>query len=240
MSISVALLRGAARIDHRPPFFFARRCSTAVCLMNSRQRNRRTAAYRLAGGHVAHETALGGDPGSASDMQMAGEPALPSDHDKIIEPRASRRSRPDRRGCNNDRERRCARSAPDYQSSSPSRSPYRARIRDRSWYWRRYRHRRRSETRPSCGTLIGAFGSGANPNPSWPIRTPGCSTTREPIRQWLSVTLARDPAIVADLDPGGDHRVGADPAALAEPHAALDDHIRADIAILRARRPPDR
>ena len=87
-------------------------------------------------------------------------------------------------------------------------------------------------TRPSCGTLIGAFGSGANPNPSWPIRTPGCSTTREPIRQWLSVTLARDPAIVADLDPGGDHRICADAAAPAEPHAALDDDIRADLAIL--------
>ena len=33
------------------------------------------------------------------------------------------------------------------------------------------------------------------------------------MRQWLSVTLARDPAIVADLDPGADHRVGTDLAA---------------------------
>ena len=45
-------------------------------------------------------------------------------------------------------------------------------------------------TRPSCGTLTGPFGSGAKPNPAWPMRTPGCSTTRAPIRQWLSVTLA--------------------------------------------------
>src|SRR5207245_129981 len=28
-------------------------------------------------------------------------------------------------------------------------------------------------TRPSCGTLIGAFGSGANPHPSCPIRAAG-------------------------------------------------------------------
>ena len=45
-------------------------------------------------------------------------------------------------------------------------------------------------TRPSCGTLTGPCGSGAKPNPAWPIRTPGCSPTRAPIRQWRSVTLA--------------------------------------------------
>src|SRR6266446_2723576 len=45
-------------------------------------------------------------------------------------------------------------------------------------------------TRPSCGTLTGPPASGAKPKPAWPMRTPGCSTTRAPIRQWLSVTLA--------------------------------------------------
>src|SRR3984957_4094313 len=45
-------------------------------------------------------------------------------------------------------------------------------------------------TRPSRGTLIGPLGAGAKPNPACPIRTPGCSTTRAPMRQWLRVTLA--------------------------------------------------
>src|SRR5439155_3984043 len=50
-----------------------------------RERNRRTAAYRFAGRHVAHDPALGGDPRPAPDMEMAGEPALTSDHDEVVE-----------------------------------------------------------------------------------------------------------------------------------------------------------
>src|SRR5260370_337801 len=38
-----------------------------------------------AGRDVAHDPALGGNPRPAPNMKMAGEPALPTDHDEIIE-----------------------------------------------------------------------------------------------------------------------------------------------------------
>src|ERR1700757_4362987 len=44
--------------------------------------------------------------------------------------------------------------------------------------------------------------------------------------------IGRDPAVVADLDPGENHCICADAAALAEPHATLNDHIRTDVAIV--------
>ena len=107
------------------------------------QRHRRAAAHRLSGRHVAHDTALGGDPRAAADMQMAGKPALPADHDKIAEPRAAGDADltgqdaappehhivPDLHQIINHRARR--------------RSRYRDPSRGRSWCWRRYRHRRR-------------------------------------------------------------------------------------------------
>src|SRR5438874_512238 len=43
-------------------------------------------------------------------------------------------------------------------------------------------------TRPSWGILTGPSRSGAKPKPGCPMRTPGWSTTRAPMRQWLSVT----------------------------------------------------
>jgi hypothetical protein len=44
--------------------------------------------------------------------------------------------------------------------------------------------------------------------------------------------IGADPAIIADLDPGSDDAVGAYPAAMPQPRAAFDHHIRADIAVL--------
>ena len=80
---------------------------------------------------------------------------------------------------------------------------------------RAFRDRARSRTRPGrCAR-------------------PGCSTTRAPIRQWLSVTLAPTRQSSPSSTAGRDHRIRADPAARAETSAGLDDDMGADLAIVR-------
>ena len=80
----------AGRIDHPPSFFLARRCRTATCFMNNRIGTAGTAADRLPRRDIAHQPGFGGNARAAADRQVAGEPGLPSHHDKIAEPGAAR------------------------------------------------------------------------------------------------------------------------------------------------------
>jgi hypothetical protein len=44
--------------------------------------------------------------------------------------------------------------------------------------------------------------------------------------------IRADPAIIADLDPGADDAIGANAAAMSQPRAAFDNHIRPNVTIL--------
>src|SRR6266851_4957393 len=184
------LLLGAGRIDHRPSFFFARRCRIATCFMNkpigtagAPQTVSPAPISRITPDCAAIRAPL---PISRWPAKPACPPTMTKSPNLVLPeiPTCPARTQPRPRTtlCPI-----CTRlsiivpgpitvSCPEPRSivvlapistSSPM------------------------ITRPSCGTLTGPPGSTtANPNPGWPIRTPGCSTTRAPIRQWLSVTLA--------------------------------------------------
>ena len=167
-------------------------------------------------------------------LQMTGETRLSPDHDKIVEPACCRRSRPDRQGRSRARARTlcpiCTRLSiivpgADHRIVSGSavdrrigadidivadHDPPELRHLDRA-----VADRARSRTRPGRSAR------------------PGCSTTREPIRQWLSVTLApirqsspsSTPAAITVLAPTRQRRPSRAPG--------LDHDIRPDVAILR-------
>src|SRR5437764_3619967 len=181
------LLFGEGRIDHRPSFFFARRCRIATCFMNEAigtaglpQTVSPAATSRI-------NPALAATRAPSPIVRWPAKPACPPAITKspsLVLPEiptcpARIQPRPSTTLCPI-----CTRlsiivpgpitvSCPEPRSivvlapistSSPI------------------------TTRPSWGILTGPSRSGAKPKPGCPMRTPGWSTTRAPMRQWLSVT----------------------------------------------------
>ncbi len=109
------------------------------------------------------------------------------------------------------------------------RSPYRPACRGRSSYWRRFRRRRRSATRPICGIFFHTPSSRAMPKPSAPITTPACTMQRAPMRAIVVHRYVRvQRAVVADRRAVADEASGADLRPFADAHPFADDRPGAD------------
>jgi hypothetical protein len=193
--------------------------------------NRRTATHRLSGSHITHESAFGGNPGSIADVQMAGKPSLASDHNEIIKPRASRDADlPGKNAAATEDD-----VVPDLNQVINHRAGPDNRIVPRSPVDRSISadvNIVADQNAPELWDFDRCFRVGSEPEPLLTDTHPCVQHNPRADQTMGEGYISSDPAILADLDPGGDDRIGSDLASPPKPRPAPDDDIGADFAIL--------